>query len=57
MFIVYTQFTNAAAVRVIQPGGPRFGHPYLTRWESDTCEGLINIPAYISVQYIFVSAK
>jgi hypothetical protein len=27
IFIIYTQFTNVAAVRIIQPGGPRVGDP------------------------------
>ena len=53
IFILYTQFTNAAAGRVIQPGGPRFGHPYRTVWERDTCEGLINIQADRSVQSVY----
>ena len=59
IFIVYTQFTNAAVGRIIQLGGPRFGHPYLAVWESDTCEGRINIntQVYISVRFIFLSAK
>jgi hypothetical protein len=29
IFIVHTQFTNMAAVRIIQAGGPRGGDPYV----------------------------
>jgi hypothetical protein len=47
IFVVYTQFTNVAECRIIQPGGPRVGNlRYIAQWVLDP----ISVSSLIRVQ-------